>query len=566
MSFLKIALFFSIIILVSCHGFGQKIIPKSLVEQRVKEWYAAHPEQYTIQFKDMNTTAEVAGYYENTADLIRINWKGMSMEFAFRKDIKLISTHADSLQKYFNFASVDDIYIDINTPGWGMHPRTSVSSYSEGVKFIDKGNGHFAVQINWDAYCVMGYKEDEYCTKALDIMDSSMPDECYFSMRQKIDLNIDLEVAIERIKAPKQKQYPSHLTLVSSSKSELKAFAFFDKGQMLYYDSKASTKLELLDDQHKVHWTAEFSKEGRKGMEFGPTCAYRDAAGNVYAAALKKVAEGEFLPVLAKWDEKGDLQWQKEWKSASIIYSLMYDIYVSENGNVIVVGAGVYAFSEKGEQLWSYTESDLEDMAYRVLPYANNMLAVIGTSSNADCNKGICNMVRYLFDQEGRLKETKCYGGSGIENGHAATLCKDKTLIMAGHAHSEDGDVKGLQGDNNIWVVKTDKAGEIEWQKCLGSSHVARFSPFKVVTNIFEMENGDVLVVGHNTDNDIEVEDFGDVDGYVACLSKKGKLRWQQSLGTMEFDWITLADYKDGVLTLVMNGGVYQYKVILAKD
>ena len=64
----------------------------------------------------------------------------------------------------------------------------------------------------------------------------------------------------------------------------------------------------------------------------------------------------------------------------------------------------------------------------------------------------------------------KCLGGSNTENAYDIKQTKDKGYIVAGTTNSNDGDVIGLHGATDGWVVKLNETGEIQWQKCLGGA------------------------------------------------------------------------------------------------
>src|SRR6187549_3243847 len=63
-----------------------------------------------------------------------------------------------------------------------------------------------------------------------------------------------------------------------------------------------------------------------------------------------------------------------------------------------------------------------------------------------------------------------CYGGSLSDQGFSLIFTTDGGYAMAGHTHSNDGDVTNSHGNADLWVVKTDQFGNIQWQKTIGGS------------------------------------------------------------------------------------------------
>jgi len=63
-----------------------------------------------------------------------------------------------------------------------------------------------------------------------------------------------------------------------------------------------------------------------------------------------------------------------------------------------------------------------------------------------------------------------CYGGTGSEECFSINLTNDGGYIAAGYTSSNDGDVTGLNGVYDYWVIKIDSAGALQWQKTLGNS------------------------------------------------------------------------------------------------
>lgn len=74
----------------------------------------------------------------------------------------------------------------------------------------------------------------------------------------------------------------------------------------------------------------------------------------------------------------------------------------------------------------------------------------------------------------GTIQWQKCLGGSGSEIGNAIKQTTDGGYIMAGHTHSNNGDVSGKHGGWDAWVVKLglDQIGIAEQQAAV---HVALY-------------------------------------------------------------------------------------------
>ena len=124
----------------------------------------------------------------------------------------------------------------------------------------------------------------------------------------------------------------------------------------------------------------------------------------------------------------------------------------------------------------------------------------------------------------------KSLGGSDVELGSYIQQTNDGGYIVAGQSSSIDGDVSGNHGASvDYWVVKISSLGAIEWQKSLGGTgQDAAFS-------IKQTTDGGYIVTGESDSNDGDVSgNHGSQDIWVVKLNITGAIEWQKSLGGTE--------------------------------
>lgn len=131
----------------------------------------------------------------------------------------------------------------------------------------------------------------------------------------------------------------------------------------------------------------------------------------------------------------------------------------------------------------------------------------------------------------GALEWQKCLGGTGTENAYNIQPTTDGGYIMAGYTSSTDGDVSGNHGGQDAWIVKLSSTGNIEWQKALGGTSDER------AQSIQSTNDGGYILSGTTYSNDGDViGNHGSVDAWVVKLSSIGNLEWQKALGGSEAD------------------------------
>src|ERR1700757_5123878 len=83
--------------------------------------------------------------------------------------------------------------------------------------------------------------------------------------------------------------------------------------------------------------------------------------------------------------------------------------------------------------------------------------------------------IQNLFAQAPVLQWQKCLGGTNEDVPFSIRETKDGGYIIARSSKSNHGDVTGNHSVSvayeDFWVVKTDSAGNLQWQKSLGGSY-----------------------------------------------------------------------------------------------
>lgn len=120
----------------------------------------------------------------------------------------------------------------------------------------------------------------------------------------------------------------------------------------------------------------------------------------------------------------------------------------------------------------------------------------------------------------------KCLGGSGSDSFTKFIKTSDNAFVLLGNTTSNDEDVSGNHGQQDIWVAKLDVNGNILWQKCFGGSSrdEARF--------IHETTDGGYIVAGVASGTDGDVSDgHGNTDTLLVKLNSDGAIQWKKSIG-----------------------------------
>ncbi|MDY0077569.1 MAG: T9SS type A sorting domain-containing protein [Bacteroidales bacterium] len=140
------------------------------------------------------------------------------------------------------------------------------------------------------------------------------------------------------------------------------------------------------------------------------------------------------------------------------------------------------------------------------------------------------------IDSTGVIEWQDCYGGYDSEGLIEIEQTLDGGYVFLGVTISTGGDVSGFHGPGgdaarwDLWVVKLDATGLIEWQKCLGGyeNEQAGF--------IEQHPDGGYLVGGNSnsTDGDINCNASlpGTYTGWLVKLDASGEIVWQRCLGS----------------------------------
>jgi len=143
------------------------------------------------------------------------------------------------------------------------------------------------------------------------------------------------------------------------------------------------------------------------------------------------------------------------------------------------------------------------------------------------------------IDSIGNLQWQKCLGGTNYEDGaypkttaNTIQQTTDGGYIAGGVCYSNDGDVSGNHGDSDMWVVKLDGSGNLQWQRSLGGSLDDYGNA------VIQTSDGGYMAAGYcgSSDGDV-IGNHGGFDYWLVKLSNSGTIQWQKCLGGLFEDY-----------------------------
>lgn len=135
------------------------------------------------------------------------------------------------------------------------------------------------------------------------------------------------------------------------------------------------------------------------------------------------------------------------------------------------------------------------------------------------------------LDANGILLWENNFGGSVNEYPNDIQQTTDGGFIVAGQTNSNNGDVGGQNGNGDFWIIKLDVSGNLEWETNLGG--VLHDVPYSVLQTL---DDG-YIAVGGSWSNDGDVggnNGFDDI--WIVKLDTNGNLIWESNLGGSDVD------------------------------
>ncbi len=155
---------------------------------------------------------------------------------------------------------------------------------------------------------------------------------------------------------------------------------------------------------------------------------------------------------------------------------------------------------------------------------------VIGTTGSNDGNvignHGSEDVWVVKLDASGAIQWQRCLGGPGNDSGKSVQQTADGGFIIAADTSSTEGDVMGNHGGSDIWVIKLDASGNVQWRRCYGGAND------DTAGSVQTTSDGGYILIGTTNSSDGDVSDnHGGSDIWVARLNAAGHIQWQRSLG-----------------------------------
>jgi hypothetical protein len=145
---------------------------------------------------------------------------------------------------------------------------------------------------------------------------------------------------------------------------------------------------------------------------------------------------------------------------------------------------------------------------------------ITGITRNFGAGNGDIFLVK--TDSAGNLSWTKTYGGLAIEEGFSVQQTRDTGYIIAGFTASYGS------GYEDTYVIKTDSLGNVQWNKTYGGINSEGY-PAMGNISIHQTINGGYILAGYTNSFGAGGDDF-----YMLRLNGNGGVVWSKTFGGIE--------------------------------
>jgi len=151
------------------------------------------------------------------------------------------------------------------------------------------------------------------------------------------------------------------------------------------------------------------------------------------------------------------------------------------------------------------------------------------------------------LDSAGNLQWQKCLGGTGIDYARIIIQTIDSAFIVAGTTGSDDGDVSPwVPGSPTGWVVKLDTTGTVIWKKLLGVHG-------EDINSMLQAPDGGFIAGGSTWSDGNGVNSNGFYDFWIVKTDSACNIQWQRNYGGTDYDFGDAIDFFPGGYVVTGN-------------
>ncbi len=270
-----------------------------------------------------------------------------------------------------------------------------------------------------------------------------------------------------------------------------------------------------------------FTAGGSEADEKGRHVCQTPDGGFVVAGVSASYGEGNNDMWILKLTASGSIDWQKTYGGPS--NDMVESICTTADGGYVMAGhtgsfgSGVYdlwvlKLDSDGNCEWqkAYGGSD-SDMGYSLRPTSDGGYVITGRTYSYGA--GGSDLWVLKLNSTGGVDWQKTYGGVYGDYGESIRQTSDGGYIVAGSTRSAGA------GETDIWVLKLDESGVVDWQKTYGGSSYDR------AYSVCEASDGGFVVAG-------QTYSFGagNFDLWALKLDGSGDIEWEKTYGGTDYE------------------------------
>ncbi|MGB3228196.1 MAG: hypothetical protein WBB02_09525 [Saprospiraceae bacterium] len=202
----------------------------------------------------------------------------------------------------------------------------------------------------------------------------------------------------------------------------------------------------------------------------------------------------------------------------------------TKGGNDILVSSIDEAGAIVKTATFGGTKDETAKKILRAESFGGQMLIFGETESNDLDFNGMSKGKKDIFILKINRNINKVFlttiGGPGDDLFGDAVYLGDSGMIIFGTVNTVGGQVDSLKGAKDLWMVKLDKAGNLQWKKNIGG----RNDETSVKAQLDA--NNDIILLANSSSRDQDmIANYGGSDVVVMKLDTSGNIKWQKNYG-----------------------------------